>query len=242
MVTVKAYKTQVIKNGSSGGSLSLYGLVLLAFAGLVRRSKLLTVVISSVLLSGAITQANAAEDNNWYVDGFVGQAYADSKIHNWQSQNDIEVTDVDDNDTAFGLSAGYQWNAFLSFEIGYADFGNGSAQIEGSTLNPETYHKEFKSVTPILAEGITLGLRFTVVEYENWRFEVPVGLFRWEADVVSDMNNSRLITEFNGTDWYIGMQFHYQVTKSWSLGLGYQYIDIAPNDILTGQFSLRYHF
>ena len=99
-----------------------------------------------------------------------------------------------------------------------------------------------KSVTPILADGITLGLRFTLVEHQDWRFEIPVGLFRWNADIASQMNNNRIMTELSGTDWYIGMQFHYQMTESWSLGLGYQYVDIEPNDILTGQLSLRYHF
>ncbi|UJF23052.1 Ig-like domain-containing protein [Shewanella sp. OMA3-2] len=240
LVTIKAYQDVVIDNQSGGGSLSLYGLVLLVFGGLLRRAKWLTV--SSVLLASVITQANAAEANTWYVDGFVGQAYADSKIHHWQSPNDVAVIDVDDSDTAFGVSAGYQWNTYLAVELGYSDFGNGSAQLKGSTLTPETYHQELKSVTPILADGITLGMRITLMEREDWRIEVPVGLFRWDADIVSDMNNSRLTTGMSGTDWYAGMQFSYQMTKSWSLGIGYQYIDLDPNDIITGQFSLRYRF
>ncbi|UJF21568.1 Ig-like domain-containing protein [Shewanella sp. OMA3-2] len=239
-VNVKAYQAQTINNQSGGGSLSLYGLVLLVFGSLLRRVKWLTV--SSVLLASVITQANAAEANTWYVDGFVGQAYADSKIHHWQSPNDVAVIDVDDSDTAFGVSAGYQWNTYLAVELGYSDFGNGSAQLKGSTLTPEAYHQELKSVTPILADGITLGMRITLMEREDWRIEVPVGLFRWDADIVSDMNNSRLTTGMSGTDWYAGMQFSYQMTKSWSLGIGYQYIDLDPNDIITGQFSLRYRF
>ena len=242
LVTIKAYQEVVIDNQSGGGSLSLYGLVLLAFGGLVRRGKWLAVAISSVLLTSVITQANAAEANSWYLDGFVGQAYADSKIQNWQYPNDTEVTDVDDSDTALGLSAGYQWNTFLAVELGYSDFGSGTAQLKGGTLSPEAYQQALKSVTPILADGITLGLRFTLVEHQDWRFEIPVGLFRWNADIASQMNNNRIMTELSGTDWYIGMQFHYQMTESWSLGLGYQYVDIEPNDILTGQFSLRYHF
>jgi hypothetical protein len=242
LVTVKAYQDIVIDNQSGGGSLSLYGLALLMLGGLVRRGKWLTIAISSVLLTGVITQANAAEANTWYLDGFVGQAYADSKIQNWQYPNDTEVTDVDDSDTALGLSAGYQWNTFLAVELGYSDFGSGTAQLKGSTLSPEAYQQALKSVTPILADGITLGLRFTLVEHEDWRFEIPVGLFRWNADIVSQMNNNRIMTELSGTDWYIGMQFHYQMTKSWSLGLGYQYVDLDPNDILTGQLSFRYHF
>lgn len=87
-----------------------------------------------------------------------------------------------------------------------------------------------------------LGLRFTLLQHEAWRFEVPIGLFRWQADISSTMGNSRLTTELDGTDWYAGVRFSYQFTESWSVGLGYQYVDIEPNDFLSYQLNLRYQF
>ena len=56
------------------------------------------------------------------------------------------------------------------------------------------------------------------------------------------MNNSRLTTELDGTDWYTGVRFRYQVSGAWSVGLGAQYVDIEPNDILSYQLNLRYQF
>ncbi|WP_413473515.1 Ig-like domain-containing protein, partial [Shewanella baltica] len=241
LITVKAYQEVVIDNKSGGGSLSLWALGLLMTTGLIRRRKLHKVVLGAVLLAGTVSQANAAD--NWYVEGFVGQAQVDSSRRDLQPQTAAGVvTSVDDKDTAFGLSVGYQWTPMVAIELGYADFGNGSARIEGASLTPAQYHEQVKAVTPVLADGVMLGLRFTLLQHDAWRFEVPIGLFRWQADISSTMGNSRLTTELDGTDWYAGVRFSYQVSDAWSVGLGYQYVDIDPNDFLSYQLNLRYQF
>ncbi|WP_338726086.1 Ig-like domain-containing protein [Shewanella baltica] len=240
-ITVKAYQEVVIDNKSGGGSLSLWVLGLLITTGLIRRRKLHKVVLGAVLLASTVTQANAAD--NWYVEGFVGQAQVDSGRRELQSDAAAGVvTSVDDKDTAFGLSVGYQWTPMVAIELGYADFGNGSARIEGASLTPAQYHEQVKAVTPVLADGVMLGLRFTLLQHDAWRFEVPIGLFRWQVDISSTMGNSRLTTELDGTDWYAGVRFSYQVSDAWSVGLGYQYVDIEPNDFLSYQLNLRYQF
>lgn len=241
LITVKAYQDVVIDNKSGGGSMSLWALGLILTMGLIRRKELHKLVLGAVLLAGSVNQANAAD--NWYVEGFVGQAQVDSSRRDLQPQAGTGfVTSVDDKDTALGVSIGYQWTPFIATELGYADFGNGTARIEGASLTPEQYHEQVKAVTPVLADGVMLGLRFTLLQHEAWRFEVPIGLFRWQADISSTMGNSRLTTELDGTDWYAGVRFSYQFSESWSVGLGYQYVDIEPNDFLSYQLNLRYQF
>ncbi|MGI2119697.1 Ig-like domain-containing protein [Shewanella oncorhynchi] len=241
LITVKAYQDVVIDNKSGGGSMSLWALGLILTMGLIRRKELHKLVLGALLLAGSVNQANAAD--NWYIEGFVGQAQVDSSRRDLQPQAGTGfVTSVDDKDTALGVSIGYQWTPFVAIELGYADFGNGTARIEGASLTPEQYHEQVKAVTPVLADGVMLGLRFTLLQHEAWRFEVPIGLFRWQADISSTMGNSRLTTELDGTDWYAGVRFSYQFTESWSVGLGYQYVDIEPNDFLSYQLNLRYQF
>ncbi|WP_259521597.1 Ig-like domain-containing protein [Shewanella baltica] len=241
LITVKAYQEVVIDNKSGGGSMSLWALGLIITAGLIRRRELHKAVLGAVLLAGTVSQANGAD--NWYVEGFVGQAQVDSSRRDLQPQAAAGVvTSVDDKDTAFGLSVGYQWTPMVAIELGYADFGNGSARIEGASLTPAQYHEQVKAVTPVLADGVMLGLRFTLLQHDAWRFEMPIGLFRWQADISSTMGNSRLTTELDGTDWYAGVRFSYQVSDAWSVGLGYQYVDIEPNDFLSYQLNLRYQF
>lgn len=241
LITVKAYQDVVIDNKSGGGSMSLWALGLILTMGLIRRKELHKLVLGAVLLAGSVNQANAAD--NWYVEGFVGQAQVDSSRRDLQPQAGTGfVTSVDDKDTALGVSIGYQWTPFVAIEFGYADFGNGTARIEGASLTPEQYHEQVKAVTPVLADGVMLGLRFTLLQHEAWRFELPIGLFRWQADISSTMGNSRLTTELDGTDWYAGVRFSYQFSESWSVGLGSQYVDIEPNDFLSYQLNLRYQF
>lgn len=241
LITVKAYQEVVIDNKSGGGGMSLWALGLIITAGLIRRRELHKAVLGAVLLAGTVSQANGAD--NWYVEGFVGQAQVDSSRRDLQPQAAAGVvTSVDDKDTAFGLSVGYQWTPMVAIELGYADFGNGSARIEGASLTPAQYHEQVKAVTPVLADGVMLGLRFTLLQHDAWRFEMPIGLFRWQADISSTMGNSRLTTELDGTDWYAGVRFSYQVSDAWSVGLGYQYVDIDPNDFLSYQLNLRYQF
>ncbi|MDT3307458.1 Ig-like domain-containing protein [Shewanella vaxholmensis] len=241
LITVKAYQEVVIDNKSGGGSMALWALGLIVATGLIRRRELHKVVLGAVLLASTVTQANAAD--NWYVEGFVGQAQVDSGRRELQSDAAAGVvTSVDDKDTAFGLSVGYQWTPMVAIELGYADFGNGSARIEGASLTPAQYHEQVKAVTPVLADGVMLGLRLTLLQHDAWRFEVPIGLFRWQADISSTMGNSRLTTELDGIDWYAGVRFSYQVSDAWSVGLGYQYVDIEPNDFLSYQLNLRYQF
>ena len=170
LITVKAYQEVVIDNESGGGSMSLWVLGLIITAGLIRRRELQKVVLGAVLLAGTINQANATVDN-WYVEGFIGQAQVDSSRRDLQTKAAAGVvTSIDDKDSAFGVSVGYQWTPLVAIELGYADFGNGSARIEGASLTPAQYHEQVKAVTPVLADGVMLGLRFTLLQHDAWRF------------------------------------------------------------------------
>nr|WP_258405780.1 putative Ig domain-containing protein [Shewanella mangrovisoli] len=240
LITVKAYQEVIIDNKSGGGSMTLWALAFILACAMLRRRELQRFALGSLLLLSVTQQAQATD---WYVEGFIGQAQADKTLPELNVQvGEGQLLNVDDSDTAFGVSLGYQWTPTAALELGYADFGEGSARIKGSTLTPEQYHELVKTVTPVLADGVMLGLRFTLLQHQGWRFEVPVGLFHWQADISSTMGNTTIKTDLDGTDWYAGVRFSYQFSDAWSVGLGYQYIDIEPNDLLSYQLNLRYQF
>ncbi|MEL4274071.1 Ig-like domain-containing protein, partial [Shewanella xiamenensis] len=240
LITVKAYQEVIIDNKSGGGSMTLWALAFILVCAMLRRRELQRLALGCLLLLSVTQQAQATD---WYVEGFIGQAQADKTLPELNAQvGEGQLLNVDDSDTAFGVSLGYQWMPIVALELGYADFGEGSARIKGSTLTPAQYHELVKTVTPVLADGVMLGLRLTLLEHEGWRFEVPVGLFHWQADISSTMGNTTITTDLDGTDWYAGVRFSYQFSDAWSMGLGYQYIDIEPNDLLSYQLNLRYQF
>ncbi|WP_425290048.1 putative Ig domain-containing protein [Shewanella xiamenensis] len=240
LITVKAYQEVIIDNKSGGGSMTLWALAFILACAMLRRRELQRLALGCLLFLSVTQQAQATD---WYVEGFIGQAKADKTLPELNVQvGEGQLLNVDDSDTAFGVSLGYQWTPTVALELGYADFGEGSARIKGATLTPEQYHELVKTVTPVLADGVMLGLRLTLLEHEGWRFEVPVGLFHWQADISSTMGNTTIKTDLDGTDWYAGVRFSYQFSDAWSVGLGYQYIDIEPNDLLSYQLNLRYQF
>ncbi|WP_425289082.1 Ig-like domain-containing protein [Shewanella xiamenensis] len=240
LITVKAYQEVIIDNKSGGGSMTLWALAFILVCAMLRRRELQRLALGCLLLLSVTQQAQATD---WYVEGFIGQAQADKTLPELNAQvGEGQLLNVDDSDTAFGVSLGYQWMPIVALELGYADFGEGSARIQGSTLTPAQYHELVKTVTPVLADGVMLGLRFTLLQHQGWRFEVPVGLFHWQADISSTMGNTTITTDLDGTDWYAGVRFSYQFSDAWSVGLGYQYLAIEPNDLLSYQLNLRYQF
>ncbi|NSM25556.1 tandem-95 repeat protein [Shewanella sp. ZOR0012] len=240
LITVKAYQEVIIDNKSGGGSMTSWALAFILACAILRRRELQRLALGCLLLLSVTQQAQATD---WYVEGFIGQAQADKTLPELNAQvGEGQLLSVDDSDTAFGVSLGYQWTPIVALELGYADFGEGSARIKGSTLTPAQYHELVKTVTPVLADGVMLGLRFTLLQHQGWRFEVPVGLFHWQADISSTMGNTTITTDLDGTDWYAGVRFSYQFSDAWSVGLGYQYLAIEPNDLLSYQLNLRYQF
>ncbi|WP_165872461.1 Ig-like domain-containing protein [Shewanella frigidimarina] len=252
MVTVKAYQAQVVENESSGGSMHWLwsGLLLLVIMLRLKPEsgfkyyKVLSLGLVVLLASSSHVQAQGSSSvSPWYLDAVVG--FSESVNTQAELQREIptgQIEAFDKSDTSFGFSIGYQVNSVLAFELGYIDFGEGSTQISGESLNTDQYHELFKSVSPILPTGFNVGVDLSLVEHDGWRFSVPVGVLVWESEVKSYSQGQTLTTKFDGTDWYTGMHLDYQFTRNWSAGLGIDYIALAPNDILSYQLNLRYQF
>tara|TARA_R110002033_G_scaffold93915_3_gene143104 strand:+ start:37 stop:636 length:600 start_codon:yes stop_codon:yes gene_type:complete len=198
----------------------------------------------ALLASSSHVQAQGSSSvSPWYLDGIIG--FSESANTQAELQREIptgQIEAFDKSDTSFGLTIGYQVTPLLAFELGYIDFGEGSAQISGESLHTGQYHELLKAVSPILPTGFSVGVDLSLVEHDGWRFSVPVGLLVWESEVKSYSQGQTLTTQFDGTDWYTGVHLDYQFTRNWSAGLGMDYIALAPNDILSYQFNLRYQF
>ncbi|MGI2146376.1 Ig-like domain-containing protein [Shewanella frigidimarina] len=252
MVTVKAYQTQVVENESSGGSMHWLwsGLLLLVIMLRIKPEsgfkyyKVLSLGLVVLLANSSHVQAQGASSvSPWYLDAVVG--FSESVNTQAEFQRGIptgQIEAFDKSDTSFGFSIGYQVNSVLAFELGYIDFGEGSTQISGESLNTDQYHELLKSVSPILPTGFNVGVDLSLVKHDGWRFSVPVGVLVWESEVKSYSQGQTLTNQFDGIDWYTGMHLDYQFTHNWSAGLGIDYIALAPNDILSYQLNLRYQF
>jgi hypothetical protein len=237
-VTVRAYQAVVVDNKSGGGSMSLWMVVMLAGVVVLRRRSLLG--LAAVLL---LSFSSFSQSADWYLQGSVGTSKAD------QQQSQLldgvpagTVTGFDDSDSLYGMNLGYQVHPYVAVELGYLDLGEASSQISGDSLTPGQYHELVKTATPVLADGWTLSARLSVWQNEQWSIEVPLGLFKWQSEIESSLNGSTLNTDLDGTDWFLGAQLNYQFAPDWLVGLGFQQLNLAPNDINSWLLSVRYLF
>jgi large repetitive protein len=237
-VTVRAYQDVVVDNKSSGGSMSLWMVVMLASVVVLRRRSMLG--LAAVLL---LSFSSFSQSADWYLQGSVGTSKAD--LQQSQLLDGVPagtVTGFDDSDSLYAVNLGYKVHPYVAVELGYLDLGEASSQISGDSLTPAQYHELVKAATPVLADGWTLSARLSVWQNEQWSIEVPLGLFKWESEIESSLNASTLSTDLDGTDWFLGAQLNYQFAPDWLVGLGFQQLNLAPNDINSWLLSVRYQF
>lgn len=238
-VTIKAYQEVMVVNQSKGGSLSplwLCGFAAVALMFRQRRSK--------ALLAGTLLLLSPlGHSADWYLQGSYGQSKADSAAAQFQAQLPAgNVLSFDAKDQFKAIQLGYQWYPAVAVELGYLDSGEGTLTLKGDSLTPEQYHQQVKAFSPILADGITVGLRLTPWQQGNWRLEVPVGLIRWDSEISSQRGATELQTKLDGQDLYFALDIHYQFTPNLSAGVGYQKLKLEPNDVANTYLQLRYRF
>lgn len=157
-------------------------------------------VLSSLISMAFITTMSApilADD--FYVGIGAGEAkFKDS----CSGLDDIGVVNsCDDNDTAWKLYGGYQFNSNFAVEAFYADFGENSATVTVSGT-PVTATAEVSSL------GI-VGVGILPVS-DNIDLFAKVGLYRWDADVKSTVGFS---DDDDGVDVMFGLGASYAVTE-----------------------------
>jgi hypothetical protein len=237
-VTVTAYQDVVVENKSGGGSMTLWMLLALAGAVVLRRSSVVGLAAVVLLWFSPVSQAA-----DWYVQGSLGHSKADQQQSRLVEElPDGTITAFDDNDSSYGVALGYQVHPYVAVELGYQDLGEAGSEISGESLTPAQYHELVKAVSPVLVDGYTAAVRFSLWQNEALNIEVPVGLFFWESEIESRMGSSVLRSESDGNDWYLGIQLNYQLATEWQVGLGYQQLNLEPNDVNSWQLSLRYKF
>ncbi|WP_310281301.1 Ig-like domain-containing protein [Rheinheimera soli] len=237
-VTVRAYQDVVVDNKSSGGSMAWWMVMVLAGAVVLRRRSVVGFAALALLSFSPFSQSA-----DWYLQGSVGHSKADQKQSRLVEElPNGTITGFDDNDGSFGINLGYQLHPVFALELGYLDLGEASSQITAESLTPQQYHELVKAVTPVLVDGFTVAGRFTLWQNEQWSLEVPLGLLFWDSEIESRMDNTVIRSKNDGTDFYLGVQLNYQLAAGWKLGLGYQQLNLEPNDVNSWLVSIRYQF
>jgi len=156
-------------------------------------------------------------------------------------QSHVDITHVDDNDSSWAAEFAYHFDQF-AITIGYVDLGEASVELNADSYDPAAYHEQVKAVSPVLIDGVTIGVEVPFYQHEKYTLKGQVGLLVWDNEIVSIIDTgNKLTTSTSGTDAYLGVSADYEFSKNWMLGLQYRgyMLDESINDIAV---KLSYQF
>ncbi len=167
------------------------------------------IAIAAAGLTALPVTSHAADKAGFFINGNVGQSTIDKGVY-------------DDDDTAYGISAGCRWalapNFALGVEGGYTDLGTWSPKAGAVGALPAG---EF--LTDAELSGWTAGVNAHLNLSDNWYLSGRTGLFH--ADIKGDRLVAGLPVHADDTSnsWFAGAGIGYDFSENFSLGLNYDY-------------------
>lgn len=177
----------------------------------MRKTKLLSTLLLSATLGAAAFAANA-QDKGFYAGAGVGQSFVDEGAY-------------DDEDTAFTVFGGYQFNRYFGLEAGYADFGKIEPDVAGPAFEGDSAYLTAVGTLPIT---------------DKFSAYAKAGLHRWNVDTslpgVTGNNDD------SGSDPTYGVGAQYRFTDRVALRGEYSRFEVEDVDADLAQLQVRFDF
>ncbi|HHF3003037.1 TPA: Ig-like domain-containing protein [Vibrio diabolicus] len=230
IVTVKLVRDVKVEN-TSAGSLGGMVLMLLILLGAMKRYGR----NSALALIAVFSFSSQA---GWYVDVQMGSSHADER----DAVKGDNVISTDNIGLYRSIGFGYTFSEQWSGTIRYIDMGEGSATLRSATTSPEDYHTSVASIAPLLVKGIGFDIGYKFWQYNSWSAKLSLGGLFWDTDIESTYQGSKITTEVDGFDGYIGAEVGYNLSNNWEIGVqGARYF-LHDNDVDIIALQLRYFF
>ena len=196
---------------------------------------------------GLVTFAQAAEPG-WYGVGFGGESSASglsqgqvdenlASIFNSVGLDVVNVTStLDDSDTGFGLTGGYQLNDHFAIEFAYVDLGSIDYQAnatvsDGVVQGDAELRLESSAHGPVLsALGILpIGERFSVFGRVGFSLLNAEGTARIALEGISE----RASQSSQKSDPVLGVGAEFNLSKHFAIRLAWdRYFDVGTEDVI----------
>jgi OOP family OmpA-OmpF porin len=177
----------------------------------MRKTKLLSTLLLSATL-GAAAFGASAQEHGIYAGAGVGQAFVDEGAY-------------DDEDTAFSVFGGYQFNKYFGLEAGYADFGKIEPDGAGPALEGDSAYFTAVGTLPIT---------------ERLSAYAKAGLHRWNVD--TSLPGLTGNDDDSGTDPTYGVGAQYRFTDRVALRGEYSRFEVEDLDADLAQLQVRFDF
>ncbi len=168
------------------------------------------------LAAVCVSSVSWAQGGRFYFSAGVGSSKIDTGITGLTG-----TAKLDDTDTGFRLTLGYQLNRNIGFEGFYSRYG--TAAISGNTgdrfqFDGTTYQFLTTAKIKLDTSAIGIGGVFTLPLAEAFDVHARAGMASWRVDASSGSSLSNL----NGTDIYYGAGARYDFNKSAAVSLDYE--------------------
>jgi len=243
-LTVYAFENVTVNNKSKGGSM---GLIIISLIGVtlyrIRRKKNIgknQLVQGAAALAIATSMNLAAAEPQWFMTGSVGKSHANSHVN---IPNGIGITDsdLDRSGTSYTLGGGINYGLY-SFIVSYEQLGDSSARYDGEVIDTALFHQTLVNSAPKLVDGISLQGQYTLWQGDALSASIGVGLFAWELDYTSKLNDSVIKVSDDDVDFIYNLQVAYAITEQVQLSLKASRYSLSVNDINNVALGLTYHF
>jgi OOP family OmpA-OmpF porin len=171
----------------------------------MRKTKLLSTLLLSVTL-GATAFGAQAQDSGFYAGAGAGQS-------------------IVDEDTAFSVFGGYQFNRYFGVEAGYADFGKIEPDVAGPALEGDSAYLTAVGTLPV---------------GENFALYAKAGVHRWNVD--TSLPGLTGNDDDSGTDPTYGVGAQYRFTDRVALRGEYSRFEVEDADADLAQLQVRFDF
>jgi OmpA-OmpF porin, OOP family len=177
----------------------------------MRKTKLLSTLLLSATLGAAAFGAQAQE-SGFYAGAGVGQSFVDEGAY-------------DDEDTAFSVFGGYQFNRYFGVETGYADFGKIEPEVAGPALEGDSAYLTAVGTLPVS---------------ENFALYAKAGVHRWNVD--TSLPGLTGNDDDSGTDPTYGIGAQYRFNERVALRGEYSRFEVEDADADLAQLQVRFDF
>jgi len=171
----------------------------------------------------------AEEDSKWFIGLGAGNSeYEDSAFS--------------EKDDLISFSGGYVFNEFISVEAGYIDLGN----VRDRVL-PDDIISLTQDTLSLDAKGFTVASKFSWEVAHRLVLSAKAGVSvldidkRWSGGILVDTSLSN-DTGGTETDFFLGVQFQYKVSESFSMELNWDRYEVEGIDVDGIYVKANIHF
>lgn len=187
-----------------------------------------TSLIAACLLS-AVSVSHASE--GIYLGFNLGQASYDVTLNDFAVLNDGTLTSpgLDDTDSSYRLTIGYQLLPYFSLEGGYIDFGSFSATAtsDGTGIYPPGI---FSTITS--TDGFFIDVKGQIPINEQFSLYGTYGLLSWKSEtLLSASTGTPERNENDDNDSFFGIGGSFNIYDTLALNVDYTFYKLDELDV-----------